>query len=50
MFSLGQNQIGKLRKNLCPKELKIELRNKLYVEKITFKTLNTQFLRKNFHI
>jgi hypothetical protein len=34
------------------KELKIELSNKFYVEKITFetfKTLNAQFPRKNFY-
>jgi len=35
------------------KELKIELSNKFYIEKITFETFNTlnaQFPRKNFYI
>jgi len=35
------------------KELKMEIKNKFYIENITietFKTLNAQFSRKNFYI
>jgi len=41
------------RVNLCLRELRMEIKNKFYIENITFetfKTLNAQFLTKIFYI